>query len=611
MYERIDRLEILLLCDFNQNTAGTIVDHIDAFRKYSKHKFHILSNRGDLPLALDLQRFDALVVHYSHVISYDSFISKNARLAIRSFQGFKAVFVQDDYRWINRTVAALRYLKVDAVFCLAPPSVATEVYSASKLPGVKTITTMAGYVPKALTQIEPKPYESRSIDVAYRARKLSAWIGSHAQEKWLIADKFLSDASLYDLKTDISYREEDRIYGNAWIEFIRDCRATLGSESGSSVCDFTGEIQRNVEAHEKEDPSATFEELRRLYFKDVDRKLMMNIISPRCFEAASLRTLMILYEGDYSGVLQPWRHYVPLRKDHSNMQEVIEILRDKKRWREIVENAYSEVALNPKYSFRAMVQATDLVISQGRKSLREVSGYLDSEFKKVTEVSSLSSRQLNGVRWKWVRERARKFFTHDLVLLLVGLFAWLKSERIRKGLKKTYFGVLNAVARGVEFFDIGLDYVRIAKSLGVGKVIEVFTNPDFSLRERAILARELLQLTEILGATQDARKLFLEGEIDFSRRLLTIRGLVPDPVIRTSLGKEESDTFLRLIADPGLEAIEWKFSDLWALSPTLSIPDRIQFVQLQKAIRNDPSILTVFLQESACSIRIASEVGAI
>ena len=71
---------------------------------------------------------------------------------------------------------------------------------------------------------------------------------------------------------------------------------------------------------------------------------------------------MVLYEGDYSGRLQPWRHYVPLRKDHSNFEEVVSVLRNPERIIEITKNAYEEVACAEHNSFRAMVREFDQVI---------------------------------------------------------------------------------------------------------------------------------------------------------------------------------------------------------------------------------------------------------
>ena len=72
--------------------------------------------------------------------------------------------------------------------------------------------------------------------------------------------------------------KSDNIYGNEWLNFIQNCKAMLGVESGSSICDFTGEIQKNVENHLKKNPAATFEELRDLYFK-VDGRYSIQVIS--------------------------------------------------------------------------------------------------------------------------------------------------------------------------------------------------------------------------------------------------------------------------------------------------------------------------------------------
>jgi hypothetical protein len=357
-------LQLLLVCDYESGSAGTIVDHIRAFTKYSTNQYHVLSTVEDLPDELSLDKFDGVILHYTLVACLDHFVSPRMRRRIKEFSGLKVAFVQDDYRWINDTVNALAYMKIDVLFALAGKDIIDTVYSPLKLPGVRRETVLTGYVPEGLTRIEVAPYKERPIDVGYRARKVPMWIGSHTLQKWQIADRFLRDAPAFGLKVDISYREEDRIYGDAWIRFLANCKSALGTESGASVCDFSGEIQRHVEAHVAAEPEVAFEELRDLYFKDVDCQVIMNVISPRCFEAAALRTLMIMYEGHYSGALLPWKHYVPLAHDHSNMAEVVAVLRDPARAQEIIDAAYRDVALNPQYSFRGMVAFVDKVLGE-------------------------------------------------------------------------------------------------------------------------------------------------------------------------------------------------------------------------------------------------------
>ncbi len=364
-----EKKNVLLLCHYYPGAAGTIIDHIQAFNKYSANEYFILSNLGDIPEWLELSCFDAILIHYSLIVCYDNYISPVSRNKIREFSGFKGAFVQDDYRWINDTVDALSYMKIQALFPLTEPEIINKVYDPYKLPNVRKETVLAGYVPEELVNLEVPPYEQRILDVGYRARKLPAWMGSHTLQKWKIADKFLADSQSYKLKVDISYNEEDRIYGEEWIKFISNCKATLGTESGASVCDFTGQIQRAVESHLEREPNVYFETLRELYFESEDGKIMMNVISPRCFESAALRTLMILYEGKYSDVLTPWRHYVPLKRDHSNMNEVVRIIRSPVEAQKIINQAYDEVARNEQYSYAGMVKKVDRIMNEEWSSL--------------------------------------------------------------------------------------------------------------------------------------------------------------------------------------------------------------------------------------------------
>jgi hypothetical protein len=166
------------------------------------------------------------------------------------------------------------------------------------------------------------------------------------------------------LALDISTREEDRIYGRRWIRFLSMAKACLGTESGASVLDYTGEIQRKTEAYLAKYPDTEFEELRRLFFEEADGRVVMNVISPRCFEAAALRTLMVMYPGEYGGILEPNRHYAVLRPDHSNIEEIVDIIRTPRLAEPIIKRAYVEIAQSGRWSFDALTRHFDDVISE-------------------------------------------------------------------------------------------------------------------------------------------------------------------------------------------------------------------------------------------------------
>jgi hypothetical protein len=357
-------LQVLLLCDRPDRIAATLKDHLDALVGHSRHVVRPISVLGDLPEALDLAAFDAVVVHYGLVLAHDSYVSPATRARLAAFRGLKAQFIQDEYRFIDRTIAAMREIGLDLLFTCVPEPEIGKVYSEVALPGVRKVNVLTGYVPPALADRAVPAFHDRAIDVGYRARKVPAWLGALGQEKYTIGIRFQQETRDAGLRLDFSFREEDRLYGQAWIDFVARCRAMLGVESGASVFDFTGDIQQAVDAHLLRDPDASFEELQRLYFADAEGRIRLNQISPRCFEMAALRTLMILYEGEYSGILQPWRHYVPLRKDHSNLADVLAVLRDPARAEAIIACAHAEIACNPVYGFPAHVAHVDAMLAE-------------------------------------------------------------------------------------------------------------------------------------------------------------------------------------------------------------------------------------------------------
>jgi hypothetical protein len=439
MMGKAPRLELLLLCQYSSNGASTIVDHVDALRRLSAHRIHVLSYVRSLPPMLDLDRFDGIILHYSLVACSEDYIDARSRRAIAEFKGLKLAFVQDEYRFIDSTVEALRTLGVHGLFTCIPDELLEVVYPAAKLPGVVRETVLTGYVPEALTRLRVPPYEERPLEIGYRARKLPAWLGELGAEKHLIAERVLAEAPAWGLKCDISTREEDRLYGDSWTAMLSSCKAVLGTESGASVLDFTGRIQQAVERHVAEHPNATFGELRDRYFAEEDGRHVLHVISPRIFEAAALRTLMILYEGTYSGAIEPWRHYVPLRKDHSNMADVVAIVRDPARATPIISRAYDEVARNPRYSFAAMVRQFDDVIDRTfEPSMRRTAGrYASIVFRAIQVPPRLApySRRIG-------------FAISDLVIRaargVVGVFPRSAQLRVRRHLLSVWHSVLNS-----------------------------------------------------------------------------------------------------------------------------------------------------------------------
>jgi hypothetical protein len=193
------------------------------------------------------------------------------------------------------------------------------------------------------------PPEQRPFDIVYRAAKLPYWFGSHGQLKHELAAIVGEPARRKGLRTDISTRWEDTIFGDRWLDFLMSGRAVLGVESGSSVLDQSGDLQRRVRRLLAENPDLTFDEVARVMPTGWDSYAFF-AISPRHLEAVVTKTCQILIEGSYSGVLTPDRHYIPLRRDFSNLDEVLDRAGDIRSCSDIADTAYRDIYEDGSYT---------------------------------------------------------------------------------------------------------------------------------------------------------------------------------------------------------------------------------------------------------------------
>jgi hypothetical protein len=372
---RHPRRSLLLLADHRPFHANTTLDHIDAFRRFSRHRVYVLNpiSARDASL-LDLREFDAVVLHYSIVVTHDGYLHPELRRRLSAYDGPKLAFLQDEYRAVDDTAASLRSLGVSMLFTVAPPPVAERLYSA-RLRGVTIVPTLTGFVPERLASRPTAALEARPFDVGYRSRPVPYWLGRLGQEKVWIAKRFLEHARAAGLRCDIRWNESDRIYGEAWNDFVASCRATLGTGSGASIVDFDGSLERQVDEYLGSHPGADFEDVHAALLAPFEGNLIIDVVSPRVFEAAALRTALVLFPGSYSGVVEPWTHYIPLRRDFANVDEVVERLRDTSFLRDLVERTYADLVASRRYSYERFIeefdqQVAEVVPARGRRLRR-------------------------------------------------------------------------------------------------------------------------------------------------------------------------------------------------------------------------------------------------
>jgi hypothetical protein len=137
----------------------------------------------------------------------------------------------------------------------------------------------------------------------------------------------------------------------------------IGTESGSSAIDPVGAIRAFEAGWRAEHPEATFEEFSALQepgWDDYD----FTAISPRLFEAAQTKTCQLLVEGAYDGILEPETHYIPLRRDFSNLGEALARIRDPAETEAMAERAWEDLIVSGSYSYGAFAAHVESVVDE-------------------------------------------------------------------------------------------------------------------------------------------------------------------------------------------------------------------------------------------------------
>lgn len=182
---------------------------------------------------------------------------------------------------------------------------------------------------------------ARSIDIGYRSFPSKPYLGN--TEKNDIADFWNSICTSHSLSSDISLDPTNRFDAFGYAHFLNNCRFQIGTESGTDYFELSDKTRNAVNSYLYQHPAYSWPEIQKLFFDDYVTPIPMRIISGRQIEAAACKTAQILFEGRYSGYLLPDIHYIPLSIDFSNIDIVLEKIKDLTFVHSIIDNAYDLV----------------------------------------------------------------------------------------------------------------------------------------------------------------------------------------------------------------------------------------------------------------------------
>jgi hypothetical protein len=344
-------------------------DHLNAFKNISGFKTTFLNlSFFRSAKVIDFIKPTLMVFHNSALgrTSREGF-SRRIRPWIKKakFDCPVYAFPQDEFWNTDLLDAAMVELGVSRIFSVAPNSVWQDIYPQSLEKKIIIQQVLTGYIKEnaCKEKIQYSKWCSREFDMVYRAFDGVPWLGRHGKIKQDIASKFINFCEQHKLKADISVRSEDTILGNDWMHFLKSSKFTIGVEGGSSIHDRDGSIQNKV-LNKPNWKGMSFEELEKECFPNRDGEFNLKALSPRHLEACVTGTIQILVEGAYNDVLVPDIHYIPLKADFSNTEEIYDKMNNEHYLRKMHNAIDHDIIQNREYGYSKISKLIELADSE-------------------------------------------------------------------------------------------------------------------------------------------------------------------------------------------------------------------------------------------------------
>ncbi len=387
------KIKTLVLYANYANTSSYFDDWLDALRadpllKVTEHD--IVSQSSSL-IKNNIGFYDIIILLHSTNADNLSYLSKYTNL-LNKRKGKLVVFPGNEVNLLSvsmeERINLVKDIHADYICTQLLPEAGEWLYDICKESTVISLPHALNpnvFVSKILN-------DQRNIDIGVRSFQYSYLLGDN--DRTLLFEFFMKHHLDYDLKVDISTDYSKRFNRSGWCDFLNNCKATISNEAGSfflekkdtkikliqeylkqaysnekgliirensmlekiyrklspSIKNFIKKVYFNNKINIKHEyflwENVEFEEIYKHFFEHSQKPpVYTKAISSRHFDAIGTQTVQILLEGRYNDILKPYEHYIPIKLDFSNIQEAIDILKDKSEKNLIIKNAFDYVSV--------------------------------------------------------------------------------------------------------------------------------------------------------------------------------------------------------------------------------------------------------------------------
>ena len=324
------------------------VEEVELLFKNFYNSLNVIEHNFFVKPTKKMKRFDFDTIILSSTF-FDRFTElKNYKWLIKHYSflenknSYKIGLPQDDY-WCQEIRDEWYSRNLDMIVSVFDKKQWPILYPKSIKNGLKIIRGHTIYLtPNKFKKIEGIPFKKRENDIVYRTVGYPFFPNKFGMMKSQIGEMMYKKHQ-NDLRLDISNREKDLIFGHKWITFLSNSKAVLGSNSGSSVIVRNHKHMRDLLAQKEKYTVSDLWTFEKDFFEKSDRGYELTDISPRNIEAAMTKTLQVLIDGEYGGILRKGEDYFALNEDLSNTEELIQLLNNQKKTEKITNSCYNRI----------------------------------------------------------------------------------------------------------------------------------------------------------------------------------------------------------------------------------------------------------------------------
>ncbi len=410
----MERIRTLIFHYTDTNKLSYLDDWLDAFKSDGKYIVKDINLCGLKVFEDGKKEFDLIILLHSVLKSLESIKSADSLISnyLKNRKAKLLSFVADE---VNLHITPLN-IKINFLKNVEPDYIATQLmleageWLYSEVKPAKIISLPHALNPHIFKPIKER--DRRKYDIGIISVPYPIYLGDNERNE--IMNFFERTSNKHKLKINIvrAKTRSQRLTRYEWANFLNDCKGTASSEAGTyylekddktvlEVMNYLKEkikkekktqkiidnenklwkiwnllpfslrefIKRNLFIKDTFLSSFTkslinwdgyisyeenfFEEVYNLFFKNKPKApVYTKAISSRHFDAIGTKTVQILFEGKYNNILIPDEHFIALKKDFSNFEEVIIKFKDENYARKIADNAYEFVLNNHTYKNR-------------------------------------------------------------------------------------------------------------------------------------------------------------------------------------------------------------------------------------------------------------------